>query len=315
MKTSYIFDSYRRKELRSAIKRADPVIFEDVLRFLEDDPRTFGSGYLKEIMWRYIRRYDLSLEALQRLQQAALNYLTRPMSREFKFMCQTMALIATEAFWLHIQTLLDSDLPRVQVNAYCLYAYSEGIYAGEQQRLRLRCLKRDVSRRIDYDFFSVEYILDMVSEPEKWQDGKIIYRRINPAELPIIYYLPRHDQKFAQLDMRFCKPDRLLPKFKEILSTGFMDVFTTTGWLYVIYLMHHTEDARVVPILFEFLKAKIDYKFEGITKHLLESAVLKVMHHHHIPQAIECIEQHRETNEMNREYYKDGSNGWLLSYP
>src|SRR5436189_164595 len=53
------FEDLDRPELRQALKHADISIFERVLQFLENDPRTFGSGYAKVMMWRYIRRYYL----------------------------------------------------------------------------------------------------------------------------------------------------------------------------------------------------------------------------------------------------------------
>jgi hypothetical protein len=83
-----IISQYSRRALRHALKRADLVIFEDVLNFLEDDPKTFGSGYMKEDMWHYIRRYPLNNTHIARLENAALQYLQPPMSCEFEYMCR-----------------------------------------------------------------------------------------------------------------------------------------------------------------------------------------------------------------------------------
>ncbi len=131
----YSFEDWRRAEVRRAVKRADPAIRDDFIRFLEDDPRTFGSGYMKESIWKYIKRYDLTPEELNRLEDAAMKLVYRPMSHEFKHMCQTMCVIATDEFWQRVEAEKKSDNPVVKLNASCLYPYSESMEAGEKQRL------------------------------------------------------------------------------------------------------------------------------------------------------------------------------------
>lgn len=131
----YSFSKMNRKELRHAVKRAEPSIFEDLLRFLEDDPLTFGSGYTKEKIWKYIKRYKLSSNDLKRIENVALQYLYRPMSVEFRYMCQTMCVIASKRFWTEIKTHLKSENELVSLNASCLFPYSESMNAGEKRRL------------------------------------------------------------------------------------------------------------------------------------------------------------------------------------
>jgi hypothetical protein len=46
--------------LHYALRRANPAI-------LEDDLFTFGSGYVKETIWRYIRRYLLTSTDVARI--------------------------------------------------------------------------------------------------------------------------------------------------------------------------------------------------------------------------------------------------------
>lgn len=133
--------NYDRKGLRRALKRAEASIFEDTLRFLEDDPYWFDSGYTKELIWQNVRRYDLSRENIERLYGVALMYLERPMSREFKFMCLAMAHLGDASFWQMVKAASESDNPRAQVNGYCLLAYAEGIDAGERERMALRWAK------------------------------------------------------------------------------------------------------------------------------------------------------------------------------
>lgn len=129
------------KELRHALRRADPALFEEVLQYLEADSIHFGSGYDKEVFWRYIRRYDLKEQHIKRLCAAALKYLERPMSREFQRMCLAMVYLGTTEFWEHVKAATESDNPRVQVNAYCLLPYADGVEAGERNRLELKSLK------------------------------------------------------------------------------------------------------------------------------------------------------------------------------
>lgn len=138
----YSFSHLNRKELRHAVKRADMSIFEGLIEFLVDDPYVFSSGYDKEKIWKYIRRYDLSPNDRERLENAALQYLFRPMSREFRYMCQTMCRIASDDFWENIKTYLDSNDEIVKLNASCLYPYSESMKAGERLRLEWKYSKR-----------------------------------------------------------------------------------------------------------------------------------------------------------------------------
>ncbi len=75
--TTYSFSKYRRAELRHALKRAEPAIRDDLIRFLQDDSRAFGSGYAKEVIWKYIKRYDLNEDQIHMLEEAAFKYLSQ----------------------------------------------------------------------------------------------------------------------------------------------------------------------------------------------------------------------------------------------
>ena len=132
---------FGRKELRHALRRADPAVFQNAMRYLEDDPYRFGSGYIKQLIWENIRRYELSQSDVERLRRAALKYLHRPMSREFKPMCIAMAYLGDVSFWQQVQVATETDDPRAQVNGNCLLAYEQGVMAGERERMALRCAK------------------------------------------------------------------------------------------------------------------------------------------------------------------------------
>lgn len=304
---AYIIEDYRRRDLRHALKQADPAIFEDSLHFLEDHPRIMASGYAREIIWRFVKRYDLSAESIERLEKVALGYLERPMSREFRFMCQTMARIATQEFWDKVEAKLNSDNPRIQVNAYCLFAYSRGIYAGEKQRLALKGYKWRLRPR-EFYYLPDDDFLALVLEAENWPNGIVVRREVNNSDLPIVYYNPRNDMEFASLDMSACRTEIMFPKLTQILTLGRMGSLTTTNRLYTIYLLQQMNQSSVVPILIDFLRNKVDYKYEGVTKHILQGAALKVLKYYSTPEALNVIEQHREAY---RAIY--GSTAWLDS--
>ncbi len=308
-----------RQELRHALNAADPSIFSAAMQFLEDDPRTMGSGYVKELIWKRIQRYSLSPADIARLEHAALRYLQRPMSREFRCMCLTMCRIATQDFWEKVKSNLYSPNPKTRLNARCLYAYAAGIETGERQRLEMKQYIRRYYASESQGFLKLdERLLAAVYAPNNWKHRGIVHRAVNPDDLPILYYnTTEEDLKYATLDMRACDHERMLSALQAILSTGTMDVFTATPWLYAIYLLQQMDDPKAVPILTEFLKTKIEYKFEGVTKDLLEHSVIKVVKHYATSEAEEVIKQYRQADQEWTEWSRgiNVSVGWVLSYP
>lgn len=320
-----ILDQQTRYSLRHTLKQADPIIFDDAINFLVEDPRTFGSGYIKELIWRYIRRYNLTDNHIVRLEQAALKYLDRPMSREFKYMCLTISQIASRDFWESIKSRLDTDNPRVQVNAYCLFAYSSGLNAGEKERLSLQKMKALYSSW-NYSRYpqvnSLKEFLLMVTDSVNWQDEKVIYQSSRGNDLPVIYYYdddPYHqyyEQWLVSLDMRYCYPETLLPMLKEILSTGDLNIFTVEIWLYVLYLLEKINHPSVVPILINFLEQKVDYKlFESVKKWMILQASFRVLRKHDSLAAREAIQkrQAEDSSFTNHLYSLPNALGWLFN--
>ena len=308
-----------RRDLRQAVKKAEPSIFDDLIRYLDDDPRSFGAGYIKEIIWKYIKRYDLSSSDITRLESAAMKYLHRPMSREFKLMCQTMARIATDGFWNNVKSELDSGHYPEQINAYCLYPYSEGVDKGEKHRLALKKAKYLLSLPYlgspYHDAYNVDDLLAFVTATENWPEGVVVYKEPDPADLPILYYNPERDLDIACLNVAAGHKKRILEMLDKVLSKSMMNVFTYSAWLYAVYLLHQINDEGAVPILIRFLHDKIDYKFDGPRKGMLESVSLKVLRHYGTPEAMAVVDEHADADHLYSQHYRESSYGWILSYP
>nr|MBA3874663.1 hypothetical protein [Anaerolineae bacterium] len=262
-----------------------------------------GSGYAKEIIWKFIKRYDLREDHIHKLEEAAFQYLSRPMSREFKLMCQTMSRIATASFWDKVKSELGSDNPIIQINSYCLYAYSEGIIAGEKQRLYLKKVKRSLrwyvsDRSEDY---SVEELFSLLEEPENWPEGKIKYQEPKPEDLPIVYYDPEYDKKFASLNIALSHKKIIEEKLSTVLSSGTLHGFNATTWLYAVYLLGKIDDPSVIKILAKFWNQKVDYKFEGITKSIARRSVFNALKNYETSEAIALIKDYEQIVRENTE--------------
>jgi hypothetical protein len=287
----YGFEQLRRRELRAALKRTDPTLLEPVLQYLKDDPRTFGSGYVKEIIWKYINRYDLQSDHVRRLEEAALKYLFRPMSREFKLMCQTMARIASQSFWQKVEEQLDSDNPWGQINAYCLFPYSEGITAGEKRRLELNSIRRSFWRYERLEYVTPEELLAKLREKENWIDG-VVVEHASPRKAQIIGHV--FDEEFQRLDYTAMKSDVVLPKLREVLQTGTLNTWTYGTWSYALHLLARLNDINAVPILIEFLENKVDYKLRDPENIGLGSNALRMLERFGTPEALEAVAKRRQ---------------------
>jgi hypothetical protein len=82
-------------ELRNGTTAA----IERRLGFLEEDPNFHRSGYLKETIWRRFMHLDAPAKQLRRLEDVALAYLGRRMTREFWYMARTMSERGSYGFW------------------------------------------------------------------------------------------------------------------------------------------------------------------------------------------------------------------------
>lgn len=312
-------EQHSRKSLRHALKQADPTIFDECLKFLMDHPRTMGSGYIREMIWRYMPRYLLTETQLSTIQQIALQYLERPMSREFKWMCLTMARVAEEQFWLNVKALLDSDNPLTQINAFCLYAYSEGVYAGERQRLKLKKEKLPYRMQMWSEFWSSsfpdeEVLYRIILDKEHWYDGRPIYKpAFDESDLPILYYRPKYwpfEIKLTSLDISRCRKQEMISSLSKILDMGWHGP-SLEVWVYITYLFDKINYPETANILANFLEKQIDWKHETVTKSIMYRATLNVFLHYHTPEAMQAIKNRPQLEEILKDGVAEGY-GWLL---
>ncbi|MCQ3932476.1 MAG: hypothetical protein DPW16_18660 [Chloroflexi bacterium] len=234
-----------------------------------------------------------------------------------------MARMANEQFWVKVKALLDSDTPITQINAFCLYAYSEGVLAGERQRLKLQSETHQPLRDPEklkqlmpmFGYDGKDDFYRFIVDRENWVDGKVIYQTPDQSELPVLYYFGDFDhlgRKLASLDMRQCLPDVLMPKLAKVMSLGLLSMnMVHSIWLYTIYLLEKINDPRVVPILTDFLEQKVDWKFETVTKGLMYRAALNVFLHYQTPEAMQAIKNRPQLEEILKEGVAEGY-GWLL---
>jgi len=292
---------YTRRELRHALKRADATIFEDVMQFLIDDCREFGSGYRKKTIWRYITRYPLTSEHIAHLQATALKYLERPMCGEFMPMCRTMARIATPEFWEVVKSKLEDENPRVRVNAYCLTPYAQGIEHGLKQSRELRRLKINLKKT--YNYWGRRYpiyralmtgdLIAVINEPGNWKHQHPVYQPIDPDEPPVIYF-GGYISSDTQYNWDECIPEILIPKLERMLLDWDLYILTCASWLCIVYILHKLNQPIAVSILINFMKQKIEPKyFETTGTWMLSQAVCKVLAHFGTPEALEALERYK----------------------
>lgn len=186
-----------RRELRRMLTSADLTIFDETLQFLLDDPLTMGAGYMKQLMWKYIKRYNLNADQMATLEAAALNYLKRRMTPEFTYMCQTMARIAPSAFWAKIEQASQSDDPKIRLNASCLLPYARGVEAGEQFRQNGGREHRRRRWAAEREYASIlptmADLIALLHTPEFWENSQIVSQMPKSSDLPIVYYDPGYD--------------------------------------------------------------------------------------------------------------------------
>jgi len=319
------FEGYSRSELRQALKRADSTIYERVLQFLEDDPKTFGSGYSKEMMWRYIRRYDLTDNDKQRLENAALKYLYRRMMPEFKRMCQSMAYIGSLHFWDKVKQYLGSDNPITQINAYCLYQYAHGLYLGERKRLELKKIKHDLLierlRRKPGTYYLDRYgktrfygrhVTEVLEMPRIWRDGIPTSRTPNHADLPITRRGP-YDEKIASLDYSKCHNNRLIASLAHILWDGsYHDIATTShAWVYVMYIYGEIQSDLAFPIIRSFYQQRIEDQFETGGKWWTVNAMCRALERIGTPHAKAFANSIAYPDTLLSNHMKTFNFGWI----
>ncbi len=115
------FDAAYPKAFRRAflqLQRGDVGALEMPVRFLENDPWVFGSGYVKADVIRLINRLSLPDEYAQRLRQVALMVIDKADSRrEFRAYCRLARKVNSPALRKELETRLTNANPVVRRQA------------------------------------------------------------------------------------------------------------------------------------------------------------------------------------------------------
>jgi hypothetical protein len=115
-------------EVDSALKNVrggDPSAIERCLTFLEADPRYFRSGYVKESIWRRFMHAPLTDRQRRRLEDVALAYVGRRLTRQYWYMARTMAETGSHAFWREVRRLSEVSERTPARRATMLLAYEQ----------------------------------------------------------------------------------------------------------------------------------------------------------------------------------------------
>ena len=72
---------------------------ETAIAFLESDPWFFRSGYMKQIIWRRLKRSSFSAAQQRGLEQVALTYLQKRVYQEFWEMVRFVRVRGSSEFW------------------------------------------------------------------------------------------------------------------------------------------------------------------------------------------------------------------------
>jgi hypothetical protein len=82
---------------------------EAAVQFLESDPYFFRSGYMQQATWHRLKRAPLTAKQKRRLDLVAMEYLSRPIRREFWDMVRYVRLRGTESLWSELRVLIESE--------------------------------------------------------------------------------------------------------------------------------------------------------------------------------------------------------------
>jgi hypothetical protein len=90
---------------------------ETAVLFLDVDPYFFRSGYMKEVIWTRLKKFDLSTPQRTRLDAIAIAYLHRRIRRDFWRMARYVRRHGRDEFWQQVVSLQDSTVPTVRMKA------------------------------------------------------------------------------------------------------------------------------------------------------------------------------------------------------
>jgi len=99
---------------------------EAAVQFLESNPYFFRSGYMQQETWHRLKRAPLTAKQARRLDLVAIEYLSRPIRREFWDMVRYARLRGTDALWSDLRELLTSEDRSLRTRAGWLLLARQG---------------------------------------------------------------------------------------------------------------------------------------------------------------------------------------------
>ncbi len=117
------------------LKSSDATAVERSIQFLERDEYIYGTGYVKEKLWRRLRHVTLTETHKARLRKVALLYVQRRLTREFFPMCRFISFIGCEEPLRKKLVQLEGHGDAMTWRrAALLLAYCESVPNGENTR-------------------------------------------------------------------------------------------------------------------------------------------------------------------------------------
>jgi hypothetical protein len=109
-----------------------------LIRLLDRDVHRHGSGYAKETAWQLLTNSVLTVSQRRQLQEIALRYLHKRMTREFWYMCRFICKNTDDAFRGKVDRLTQSNDRLVRKRASLLRAYIDSPASGEAAHREFR---------------------------------------------------------------------------------------------------------------------------------------------------------------------------------
>lgn len=111
---------------------SDPVALEFSIQFLEEDPKFFRSGYIKEALITKIKRAPLTESQCERVSNLLLNAVLSNGRREFRRYCRLAMKFQSTAFTSKLTEFIASEDAMVRSRAKMMLRYVRSVNSGQR---------------------------------------------------------------------------------------------------------------------------------------------------------------------------------------